>query len=162
MRRFRISALVALAILAAVPLSILAMPLTILAAEPLSSSTPADAAAVAKTVCTITDHRVIGLSGLIVTAGGFVAISDSNPDKSAIRIWFFDRACHVTRSISYPTSAYDPEDMALGRDGTIYVADIGDNHRARATIAVWRIAPGSSTPHIYRYAYPDHAHDAEA
>jgi hypothetical protein len=105
---------------------------------------------------------VVGLSGLIVTDQGFDSISDSNPDKSAIRVWLFDKHCRVTGSISYPTSAYDPEDMALGRDGTIYVADIGDNNEARKTIAVWRIPPGSTHPHIYRYSYPDRAHDAEA
>ena len=119
-------------------------------------------AAAGRVACTVTDHRVIGLSGLIVTDSGYVSISDSNVDKSAIRVWFFDKKCHVTRSISYPTSAFDPEDAAIGRDGTIYVADIGDNDRTRASIAVWRIKPGSSTPHIFRYRYPDHAHDAEA
>ena len=115
-----------------------------------------------RTVCTVTDHRIIGLSGLIVTHTGFISISDSNIDKRAIRVWYLDRRCRPVRSVSYPTSAYDPEDAAIGRDGTVYVADIGDNERQRASIAVWRIPPGSSTPHIYRYRYPDHPHDAEA
>jgi hypothetical protein len=130
----------------------------------LGVAAPAHAAAPVRgrAVCTVTDHRVIGLSGLIVTATGFVAVSDSNFDKTKIRIWFLNRECQVTRSVSYPTSAYDPEDAALGRDGTIYVADIGDNDRERASIAVWRLARGSSTPHLYRYRYPDHPHDAEA
>ncbi|HEY2795447.1 MAG TPA: hypothetical protein VGJ28_24005 [Micromonosporaceae bacterium] len=132
----------------------------VLVAATLSAATAAPAAA--RTACTVTDHRVIGLSGLIVTDEGFDSIADSNPDKSAIRVWLLNKACHVTGSISYPTSAYDPEDMALGRDGTIYVADIGDNNQARKTIAVWRIPPGSTHPHIYRYTYPDRAHDAEA
>ena len=132
---------------------LLMMPVTpVMAASP----TPAS------TFCTITDPRIAGLSGLVVTDTGFISISDSNLDKSAIRIWFFDKACRVTRSIEYPTPAYDPEDMALGRDGTIYVADIGDNRQERTSIAIWRVAPGSSTPHIYRYRYPDHPHDAEA
>jgi hypothetical protein len=120
------------------------------------------AAAGARIACTVTDHRVVGLSGLVVTDNGYLSISDSNIDKGAIRVWFFDKKCQVTRSISYPTSAYDPEDMAIGRDGTIYVADIGDNHQERDSIAIWRIPPGSSRPHIYRYTYPDHPHDAEA
>ena len=105
---------------------------------------------------------MIGLSGLVVTRTGYVAISDSNTDKRAIRVWFLDRSCHLVRSISYPTAAYDPEDLALGRDGTIYVADIGDNGSRRSSIGLWRIAPGSTRPHLYRYRYPDHAHDAEA
>jgi hypothetical protein len=114
------------------------------------------------TVCTATDHRLIGLSGLIVTGTGFISISDSNVDKSAIRVFFLDKHCRYLRSISYPTAAYDPEDVARGRDGTLYVADIGDNDSRRSSIAVWRIAPSSTRPHIYRYRYPDGAHDAEA
>lgn len=113
-------------------------------------------------VCTATDHRLIGLSGLIVTRDGFIAISDSNIDKSAIRIWYLDRHCHYLRSIGYPTAAYDPEDVAIGRDGTLYVADTGDNDQTRRSIAVWRLTAGSKTPKIFRYAYPDGAHDAEA
>lgn len=124
-------------------------------------SAPA-AAGPATTACVITDHRMIGLSGLIVTRTGYVAISDSNTDKRAIRVWILDQHCHLVRSIAYPTPAYDPEDAALGRDGTIYVADIGDNGRRRASIGLWRIPPGSTRPHLYRYRYPDHAHDAEA
>jgi hypothetical protein len=125
-------------------------------------STAAPAAASAATACVITDHRLIGLSGLIVTRTGYFAISDSNTDKRAIRVWLLDKHCHLVRSISYPTAAYDPEDAAVGRDGTIYVADIGDNGRRRSSIGLWRIAPGDTRPHLYRYRYPDHAHDAEA
>jgi hypothetical protein len=115
-----------------------------------------------RTVCTITDSRAIGLSGLVATANGYTAISDSNVDKSKIRIFFFNSACTLRRTVAYPTSAFDPEDVAIGRDGSIYVADIGDNASERASIAVWRLAPASTKPHIFRYAYPDHAHDAEA
>ena len=125
-------------------------------------STAAPAAASAATACVVTDHRMIGLSGLVVTSTGYVAISDSNTDKRAIRVWFLDRGCHLVRSIAYPTAAYDPEDAAVGRDGTIYVADIGDNGSRRSSIGLWRIAPGSTRPHLYRFRYPDHAHDAEA
>jgi hypothetical protein len=121
----------------------------------------ASASAVPMTACTITDERLIGLSGLIVTPSGYVSISDSNFDKSKIRIFFLTRKCSLTRSIGYPTPAFDPEDIALGRDGTIYVADIGDNGSTRKSIAIWRLRPGSSTPRIFRYAYPDGAHDAE-
>ena len=125
-------------------------------------ATAAVAAAPATTACVITDHRMIGLSGLVVTRTGYVAISDSNTDKRAIRVWLLDQRCHPVRSISYPTAAYDPEDAAVGRDGTIYVADIGDNGSRRSSIGLWRIGPGSTRPHLYRYRYPDHAHDAEA
>jgi hypothetical protein len=144
--------------------------LTVLAAGGPGAAPPAGAAvrvaavpaATAVTACTVTDARATGLSGLVVTKDGYVAVSDSNYDKSRIRIFFLDGQCRLVRSAGYPTSAYDPEDLAVGRDGTLYVADIGDNGRSRRTIAVWRLAPGSSRPQIVRYAYPDGAHDAEA
>jgi len=120
------------------------------------------AAAAATTVCTVTDSRVIGLSGLVATGDGFVAVSDSNLDASKVRIWYLDRRCHVQKSVRYPTRARDPEDLALGRDGTLYVADVGDNDANRPSIAVWRLRPGQTTLKIFRYAYPDGAHDAEA
>jgi len=113
-------------------------------------------------VCTVTDHRVIGLSGLIATKSGFISISDSNIDKSKIRIWYLSPTCHELRSIGYPTPAYDPEDAALGHDGTVYIADIGDNGRHRSSIAIWSLRPGHTIPTIKRYAYPDGPHDAEA
>jgi hypothetical protein len=119
-------------------------------------------AAGATIACTVADNGVVGLSGLAVTPTGYIAISDSNSDRSRVRIWFLDRRCRVSRSVAYPTPADDPEDLAVGRDGTLYVADIGDNQRRRSSIAVWRLAPGSSIPHLFRYAYPDRPHDAEA
>jgi hypothetical protein len=122
----------------------------------------APAAAASRGVCTIDDPRVIGVSGLIATRSGFIAISDSNFDKSKIRIWYLSPSCRALSSIGYPTPAYDPEDAAIGRDGTLYVADIGDNGLHRSTIAIWSLRPGHRIPTITRYAYPDGPHDAEA
>ncbi|HWB35438.1 MAG TPA: hypothetical protein VHA75_05365 [Rugosimonospora sp.] len=138
-------------------LALLAAATTALPAVTASPSAPG-----AVTACTVRDARLAGLSGLAVTADGYVAVSDSNVDKSRIRIFWLDKRCGYVRSVGYPTSAYDPEDLAVGRDGTLYVADIGDNGRTRSSIAIWRLAPGSTRPQLFRYAYPDGAHDAEA
>jgi hypothetical protein len=147
---------------AVVVLAVAVASIALVSITPAGPSTAAPAAASAATACVVTDHRMIGLSGLVVIPSGYVAISDSNTDKHAIRVRFLDRHCRLVRSISYPTSAYDPEDAAVGRDGTIFVADIGDNASRRTSIGLWRIRPGSTAPHLYRYRYPDHAHDAEA
>jgi hypothetical protein len=72
--------------------------------------------------------------------------------------------------VSYPSSAFDPEDLAVAKDGTLWVADVGDNTtltggsgNRRSSIALWSLAPGSNTPVIHRLAYPDgRARDAEA
>jgi len=79
------------------------------------------------------------------------------------------RYLEVVNQVGYPRPALDPEDLAMAKDGTIWVADIGDNSQAsggdsqrRSTIALWSLAPGSKTPVIHRLAYPDGtARDAE-
>ena len=36
---------------------------------------------------------------------------------------------------------YDPEDLAVGADGTVWLADTGDNNATRPTVALARAAP---------------------
>jgi hypothetical protein len=84
-----------------------------------------------------------------------------------MRIFFFERTCALTRTIGYPTTPRDPEDLAIAPDGTLWVADIGDNvtnapNNRRQTIALWKLPAGGKTPVLHRLAYPDGPHDAEA
>jgi hypothetical protein len=127
--------------------------------------TPAAAAPVFTDVCVISDPRAMELSGLVATSTGYVTVNDSNFDPAKIRIFFLDRNCKVTRTIGYPTVARDPEDVAVGPDGTLWVADIGDNvtnDTRRTTIALWRVPTDGGPPVINRLTYPDGPHDAEA
>src|SRR5262249_15593924 len=101
-------------------------------------------------------------SGIIATANGFVIVNDSNIDPSRVKIFFLDANCKLVNSISYPKPARDPEDLALGKDGTIWIADIGDNSSLtggsgsrRTTIALWTLAPNAREPVTHRLAYPD-------
>jgi hypothetical protein len=64
--------------------------------------------------------------------------------------------------VRYPSRPRDTEDLAVGADGTIWVADIGDNSRSRETVAVWKLPPGGKRPVLHRLTYPDGPHDAEA
>ena len=120
----------------------------------------------AKPVCTVNDPAVVEVSGLIALQSGYVAINDSNTDASAIKIFYLDGGCKLTRSVSYPNAARDPEDLALGPNGELWVADIGDNIEAdsrRQTIAIWTLPQtGNQRPAIHRLTYPDGPHDAEA
>ena len=78
---------------------------------------------------------------------------------------YLDRSCRVTRTVGYPTPPRDPEDLAIAPDGTLWVADIGDNVGAqnrRQSIALWRVPSGGGAPVINRLTYPDGPHDAEA
>jgi hypothetical protein len=62
---------------------------------------------------------------------------------------------------SAPVDPYDPEDMAVGSDGTVWVADTGDNEVARPTVALHALRPDGSAA-LFRLTYPDGAHDTEA
>jgi hypothetical protein len=122
-------------------------------------------------VCTISNSRLVELSGIIATAKGYVVMNDSSDVADRKRIFFLDGKCKVTKEVSYAGAGpRDPEDLALSPDGkTLWIGDIGDNDatepsKTRKTIALWKMPlTGASKPIIHRLAYPagDH-HDAEA
>src|SRR5262249_49051528 len=81
----------------------------------------------------------------IATSDGYVSIDDSRDDPSQILIFYLDHRCRVTRTLGYPTPARDPEDLAQGPDGTLWVADTGDNFNnpnRRTTVALWHVPAG--------------------
>jgi hypothetical protein len=138
-------------------------------AEP-SPASPADAGASpvpGDAVCEINDSRAVGLSGLVATDTGYAAVNHSQDGSAAMRIFFFDHSCQLTRSIVYPSpGAHDPQDLAVAPDGTLWIADTGDTTTAggnrRQSIALWTLAPGAATPVAHRLTYPDGPHDAAA
>ncbi|WP_432826923.1 hypothetical protein [Dactylosporangium sp. CA-092794] len=122
-------------------------------------------------VCRITDPAVIEASGLAaLPGGGFLVENDSNPEPRKMRLFYLGPDCALTRSVGYPTTARDPEDLAVDRKGVVWIADIGDNSpltggsgKRRDSIALWTLQPGSKTMKIHRLRYPDGApRDAEA
>ncbi|WP_433086011.1 hypothetical protein ACQP1P_12080 [Dactylosporangium sp. CA-052675] len=125
----------------------------------------------AREACRITDPAVTEASGLAaLPGGGYLVENDSNPEPRKTRLFYLGPDCKVTRSVGYPTTARDPEDLAVGRDGTVWIADIGDNSpltggsgKRRDTIALWTLAPGAKSMKIHRLRYPDGTpRDAEA
>ncbi|GAB2605651.1 hypothetical protein Aab01nite_00350 [Paractinoplanes abujensis] len=116
----------------------------------------------AATVCTVRDDRLDELSGMVAAGSGYVVVNDGSDFADRRRIFFLDSTCKVTRTVAYPSRPRDTEDLARGADGTLWVADIGDNSGSRSTIAVWKLAPGAKRPVLFRMSYPDGARDAEA
>jgi hypothetical protein len=112
-------------------------------------------------VCTVTSKDVLELSGLVATDTGYVAINDGN-DNAPEKIFKLDNQCKLVSSVGYaPGDARDPEDLAVAPDGTIWVADVGDNDSKRTTVALWKVT-GNKAPVAHRVTYPDGARDAEA
>ena len=107
--------------------------------------------------CSITDERLAELSGLVVVGEQTLALNDGG---EAVSVYGLDAACQVVDVQTAPIDPYDPEDLAVGPDGAVWVADIGDNDAQRATVALHVLRPGGAS--LYRLSYPDGAHDAEA
>ncbi|WIM93179.1 hypothetical protein ACTOB_005150 [Actinoplanes oblitus] len=120
------------------------------------------AAVAAGPVCQVDDKRLDEVSGLVATDAGYVMVNDGADEASHRKIFYLRPDCSLRRTVSYPSRPRDTEDLQLGRDGTLWVADIGDNGQNRDTVALWRLAPGASKPKLFRLSYPDGAHDAEA
>ncbi|MCO1598946.1 hypothetical protein M8C17_27715 [Micromonospora sp. RHAY321] len=113
-------------------------------------------------VCEVRDDRLTEISGMAATDTGYVVVNDGADSEANRRIFFLDRRCAVVRTVGYPSRPRDTEDLAVGPDGTVWVADIGDNDRSRETVALWRLAPDADRPVLHRMTYPDGPHDAEA
>jgi hypothetical protein len=108
--------------------------------------------------CQIGDPRLPEISGLATAGGTLLAMNDGGAQAE---VFVLDAGCVVGEVRSAPVDPYDPEDLALAADGTLWLADIGDNRQDRATVALIGLRP-DGTSSLTRLTYPDGAHDAEA
>lgn len=127
------------------------------AAEESSSRAVADRSA-ARTLCTIRDARISESSGLAAGGDSLYTVNDGG---SRLRVFVLDRSCRVRRTVDASLDPYDVEDLARAGDGTLWLADTGDNALARSTVALERLRP-DGTATLFRLSYPDGPHDAEA
>jgi hypothetical protein len=133
----------------------LGLVLTVLPAAAAADSAPYGAPS---TRCDITDPRLPEVSGLAGAGDAMLAMNDGG---ARVEVYVLDASCAVGDVRSADVDPYDPEDLALGADGTIWLADTGDNNQARPTVALIGLRPdGRST--LTRLTYPDGSHDAEA
>ena len=126
----------------------------------LASAAPASAEDVVAPVvqCQITDPRLAELSGLVAVEDGTLAMNDGGEE---LAVHLLDAACQVVDSHTASVDPYDPEDMAIAADGTVWLADTGDNNATRTTVALLALRPDGTTG-VFRLTYPDGPHDAEA
>jgi hypothetical protein len=96
---------------------------------------------------------------MVVHEGGLWAVSDGG---RSVQIHRIDRSnCGVIDTRTADADPYDVEDLAVGPDGALWVADIGDNDRLRDTVAVVVMSERGDA-RLHRLTYPDGPHDAEA
>ncbi|MDQ1661752.1 MAG: hypothetical protein QOJ68_1732 [Blastococcus sp.] len=108
--------------------------------------------------CKVTDPRLAELSGLVVIGERMLAMSDGGDH---VAVYLLDQRCRIVEVHTAPVDPYDPEDLAVAADRTVWLSDTGDNRRNRATVALIALHPDGSTG-VYRMTYPDGPHDAEA
>jgi hypothetical protein len=112
----------------------------------------------ARVLCTLRDPRIPESSGLAAAGDALYTVNDGG---ERLRVFVLDRSCRVRRTISGRLDPYDVEDLARAGDGTLWLADTGDNAQSRSTVALERLRP-DGTASLLRLTYPDGPHDAEA
>lgn len=134
--------------------------LRVLAAALLSlgMAVPAAGRPAVRQLCTPTDPELTELSGLASDGHRWYAVSDGG---TRLRVQVLDPAdCRVLDRITAGVDPYDVEDLALARDGALWLADTGDNDLKRSTVALHRLTPDGGA-RLYRLTYPDGPHDTE-
>jgi hypothetical protein len=109
--------------------------------------------------CPVDDPRLAELSGLVADGGVLWAMADGGRRVQLHRLE--PGSCGVRDTRTADIDPVDPEDLARGPDGTLWVGDIGDNGLRRDTVAVIEL-PADGPARLHRLTYPDGAHDAEA
>jgi len=130
---------------------------------PVADPTPAP-----KKLFTIDDARIDESSGLAKSAkydGIWWTVNDSG---DTARVFAVDATGEVKAELRLKAEVRDVEAVAVDPEGTIYIADIGDNKATRDTIEVYTIPEPAELEdqtnvkyHRYDFEYPDGAHDAE-
>ncbi|GAA4528579.1 hypothetical protein [Amycolatopsis samaneae] len=111
-----------------------------------------------ETLCTVTDPRVDELSGLVSDGERWYGVNDGG---ERVEVFVLGRDCAVREVRTEATDPYDVEDLARAADGTLWLADTGDNRGVRTTVALHALSP-RGTVTLHRLTYPDGPHDAEA
>lgn len=122
-------------------------------------------------LCTVADQRLSELSGLVADGDGYWAIPDGSDNITQLDLYRLGSDCSIEKVVTVyqtgmgaPARAADPEDLAMDKDGVLWIADFGDNTKSRQTIALWKVDPKSpKKAELYRMRYPEGiAHDGEA
>lgn len=119
---------------------------------------PVAASADPQVRCALDDPRLAETSGLVVGPEGPQVVEDSGNPSTVYRL---DGRCAVAGRRAVPVDGRDVEDLARSPDGTLWLADTGDNARRRPWVAVLRLDRGGGEV-VTRFAYPDGPHDAES
>ncbi|HET6986773.1 MAG TPA: hypothetical protein VFI00_09160 [Kribbella sp.] len=134
-----------------------------------SATTAADPTpAVAKKLFTIKDDQIKESSGLAKSQKHEDLYWTANDSGASARVFGVDTTGRVKVELGFNAQVKDVEAVGVDRDGTIYIADIGDNKVNRDMIEIYTIPEPESLKdsdnvkyHRFDFTYPDGPHDAE-
>jgi hypothetical protein len=121
-----------------------------------------------KKLFSIKDDRIKRPTGLVKSTkhqGTYWAVSSSGTTG---RVFAVDATGKVQAVLRFGAKVSDVEALGIDRNGTLYVADIGDSNGSRNQIEIYTIPEPESLQdssnvkyHQYDFKYPDGAHDAQ-
>jgi hypothetical protein len=111
-----------------------------------------------KAVCAISSSLLDEVTGMVATDKGIYAVEGGmTVDPTSVTIWTINAETCASTSKNYVWNAWDPQDLALGQDGSLWVADFGtgtEDARPAANVALEKVTIGKSTAVPHRMAYP--------
>jgi hypothetical protein len=141
------------------------------AAVPTTASAGTDAgpsAPAPKRLFTIDDERIDESSGLVKSMKHQGIYWTVNDTEATGRVYAVDMTGKVQAVVRFGAKVKDVEALGIDRDGTLYIADIGDNKENRDQVEIYTIPEPDELEdesnvkyHRYDFTYPDGAHDAE-
>ncbi|MFK4086839.1 hypothetical protein ACI2LF_22210 [Kribbella sp. NPDC020789] len=121
-----------------------------------------------KKLFTMSDSRLKESSGLAKSHKYDDLYWTVNDSGDTARVFGVDTSGDVKAVLKFKAEVHDVEAVAVDSEGTIYIADIGDNAKSRDMIEIYTIPEPATLEsaenvryHRYDFKYPDGAHDAE-
>ena len=111
-------------------------------------------------VCTINNTNLDEVTGIVATAQGIYAVEGGDTfDPNSVQVWTINPTNCQATSRNYGFDPADPQDLALGADGALWVADIGDgvgDDNQRDWVTMERVDLSSSAQAVpHRTLFPD-------
>jgi hypothetical protein len=121
-----------------------------------------------KKLFSLKDDRLRQAPGLAKSAQHNGIYWTANSTGGTARVFGIDSSGKVKAELSFTADLKDVEAVGVGHDGTIYLADIGDNEANRDMVEIYMIPEPAQLEdsdnvkyHQFDFTYPDGAHDAE-
>ena len=112
-----------------------------------------------KVVCTLKITDLQNVTGMVAADTAiYVVEGGDQADPSDLKLWTINPKTCATSVASYGLNPVDPEDLAMGQDGAVWVADIGagvtgqPNGRSWLTLEQITLQQPPATP--WRVSYP--------